>query len=266
LSSSRSIGLGTDKVYVDEGSFGHCMSLLTLEDLSRSCSVSKSWRSFIDSSNGQFLWKNLSLREGVPVVEGKDRNYRGEFKFLRPITIGGRTIARYLGEIVGEVPRMRQDRFLDLRDSQDFFEPGTNKRDTHVVLVDPAFLKITTGPTRPLALDKSGTLVEVPDAERAGIAPKELTVPFSFNNLKALAKYPLAGMENGPVFDPRSEAEVFNQCNAPSDQNRISIMRREVVAREMPFIGDDGQNAQVTNQRREVMTVRLRHFMILWRY
>lgn len=242
------------------GGFGHCMALLTTEELSTSCLVSKSWRLFIDSADGQFLWKNASIREGVPVVEGKNRDYKDEFRFLRPITIGGRTIARYLGEIVGEVPRMRQDRFLELRDSQDFFEPAKFKRDTHLVLVDPALLKIITSPKRPLALDKSRTLVEVPDAERAGIAPEELTVPFSFNNLKVLAKYPLAGMENGPVFDPGSVAEVFNQCNAPSDQNRILIMRKEVVARNTRFNGSHGQNAQVTNRRWEVITVRQRGF------
>lgn len=260
LSSFRSIGRGTGKVYIAQDSFGDCMSFLTIEELARACLISKSWRSFIDSPNGQFLWKNVSLREGVPVVEGQDRNYKDEFRFLRPITIGGKAIARYLGEIVGEVPRMRQDHFLELRSSQDSFEPAKFRRDTHVVLVDPAVVKITVSPNRPLALDESGTLVEVLGAKRAMIAPKELTVPFSFNNLKALAKYPLAGIKNGPVFDSSSEAEVFNQCNAPSDQNRVLIMRKEVVARNTPFTGDHGQKAQVINQRCEVMTVRLRAF------
>lgn len=260
-SSACRLSIGQGICRLDKDSFGRCMGLLTIEELSRSCLVSTSWRLFIDTANGQFLWKNASIREGVPVVEGKDRNYKDEFKFLRPITIGGRTIARYLGEIVGEVPRMREDRFLELRDSSDFFEPARFKRETHVVLVDPAALKITTGLNRPLALDESRTLVEVPEAERTKIVPEELTVPFSFKNLKALAKYPLAGMENGPVFNQTSVGAVFDQCNAPSNQNGILIMRKEVVARNTPFNGDHGQNAQVTNNRSwKVMTVRQRGF------
>jgi hypothetical protein len=248
--SKRScVGRGISKIYGDTGAFGHCLSHVTLKELSRSCSISKNWRSFIDGPNGQFLWKNASLREGVPVVEGKDRNYKEEFKFLRPITIGGKTIARYLGEIVGEVPRMRQDCFLELRDAKDFFEPAKFQRENYVVLVDPAFLKITTGPKRALKLDESGTLVEVPMAERADMATEELIVPFSFKNLITLAEHPLAGKKKGRVFHPTPLAQVLEQCNAPSDHNRIFIMRREVVA-------DNGQIAQRTNRRWKLIKVR----------
>src|SRR5690348_9419457 len=72
--------------------FGHCIGYLTTEELACTCLVTRSWQSFIDSSAGQLFWKNASIREGVPVVEGENRNYREEFSFLRPITIGGRTI------------------------------------------------------------------------------------------------------------------------------------------------------------------------------
>jgi hypothetical protein len=130
-------------------------------------------------------------------------------------------------------------------------------RETHVVIVDPSALKITVSPNRPLAPDVTGTLVEVPAHERAGIIPTEITVPFSFKNLKMLATYPLAGMENGRVFNSDSSPTVFNQCNASQDRNRILIMRKEVVGRNMPF---DGKNVLVTSCGQRVVTVRERAF------
>ncbi|MES2199319.1 MAG: hypothetical protein V4489_04045 [Chlamydiota bacterium] len=135
---------------------------------------------------------------------------------------------------------MREDRFIGLRYAQDFFEPKKSKRNTHVVIVDPSKLKITVSPNRPLKLDATGTLEEVPDAERALIVPQEITIPFSFKNLRMLATYPLARKENGPVFSKNSWSEVFEQCNISSDQNRIIIMREGTVARDMPFNGKQG--------------------------
>ncbi len=72
-----------------------------------------------------------------------------------------------------------------------------------------------------------------------------------------LATYPIAGMENGPVFESRANIEVFNQCNTSQDRNRILIMRREVVGRNRYF---DGQNALVTSYGQRVVTVRERAF------
>jgi hypothetical protein len=232
-------------------------------DFAKSREISKSCKESIDGPLWQALWKQASINEGVPVVEGRNRNYKDDFLFLQPITISGKVIGRYLGEVVGKIPDMREDRFNQLKNSQDFFEPGRLMRETHVVIVDPSALKITVSPNRPLAADATGTLVEVPAHERAEIVPREIMVPFSFKNLKMLAIYPLAGMENGPVFDltsSSSSSRVFNQCNTLQDQNRILIMRKEVVGRNMPFDGEQGQQTLVTSCGQRVVTVRERAF------
>lgn len=233
--------------------FWHCMSFLDLPGLGKARQVAKSWKALIDGQEGQSLWRDLSVREGVSLVEGEGRNYKDDFKFLRPIfAINGKTICQFFGEVVGEVPRMRLDCFARLSEP-DPFELGKLVRENYRVLVDPAAIKTTVGPDRPLALDASGNLVEVSVAERA-----EITVPFSLKNLKMLAKYPLAGMENGPVFNRNLRSVVVDRCNPPSDRNRLLIMRKEVVARGKPFDGEHGQNAQVTNRGLEVATVRQR--------
>jgi hypothetical protein len=228
-------------------------------DFAKSREINKSYKESIDGPLGQVLWKQVSIDEGIPVVEGT-RNYKDDFLFLQPITISSKVIRRYLGEVVGKIPHMREDCFNQLRYSQDFFEPGRLMRETHVVIVDPSALKITVSPKRPLVPDATGTLVEVPVNKRAKIARREITVPFSFKNLKMLATYPVAGMENGPVFAPKSNLEVFDLCNTPPAQNRIPIIRKEVVGRGMFFGGGQGQYKLVTSYGQRVVTARERVF------
>jgi hypothetical protein len=224
----------------------HCVSFLTTEEIGRFCAVSNSWK-----GQEQSLWKQASINEGVPIVEGEGRNYKDDFRFLRPITISNKVFKELLGgEAAQKIPRMREDRFFELKYSQDFFEPGKLKRETHVVVVDPSALKITVGPHRPLALDATGTLIST-----HWFPKKKITVPFSFKNLKMLTTRPLAGMENGPVFNPNSNYDFFNQCNAPPNLNKILIMRKAVVGGGMPF---EAQKALVTSYGQRVVTVRER--------
>ena len=241
--------------------FLNIINFLGASDIANCCPVSKTWRSAIDGPEGHLgIWKSVSIRDGVPIVEGNRASYKDDFAFLHPITISGRIIGQYLGKVVGEVPHMSADRFAELSHARDLFEPQKLQRNTHVVLVDPATLKITVSPSRPLALDDSQTLVEVPQEEQANMVKQELTVPFSFKNLKMLATYPIVESNYGPVFNPDSHADVFDQCNNPSDQNRLLIMRREVVGRRMPVDGERGANAEVINRGLKVVTVRQRAF------
>ncbi|MES2199572.1 MAG: hypothetical protein V4489_05350 [Chlamydiota bacterium] len=232
-------------------------------DLNNFRLVNKTWKRVIDGSEGQILWKEASIREGVPIVQGEDRNYKDDFKFLRPITISSKIIGKYLGEVVGEVPLIRKAVFDRLKCEKDSFEVGKFQRDTHVVIVDPAKLKITISPDRPLELDETGTLIELPVKERAWIVNAELTVPFSFKNLRMLANYPLEKIGMGPVFNKGVEnfgCEVFERCDTPPDQNRILIMRREVFGSDMLFNAKQHQRALVTNRGWKVVTVRQRGF------
>ncbi|MES2199465.1 MAG: hypothetical protein V4489_04790 [Chlamydiota bacterium] len=248
--------------YISDNSLQHCVSFtkITPSDLNNFLLVNKVWKRVIDSPEGQVLWKEASIKEGVPIVQGKNRNHKNDLKILRPITISSKVIGEYLGDVVGDVPLMREDLFTRLKHAQDDFEPEKFQKDTHVVIIDPSKLKITVSPNRPLKLSTTGTLVEVPLEEQENIVPQELTVSFSFKNLKMLATYPLSGKEHGPVFNPVSWPEVFNQCDTPPDQNRILIMRREVVEKGIPFVGEKGQEAWVTNHGWKVVLLRQRGF------
>ncbi|MES2200223.1 MAG: hypothetical protein V4489_08660 [Chlamydiota bacterium] len=232
----------------------------TTSDLNSLRLVNKVWKGVIDGPEGRVLWRRVSIGEGVPIVQGESRDHKDDFRFLLPITISSRIIGKYLGEVVGEVPLMREDVFTRLKHEKDSFEVRKFQRDTHVVIVDPSKLKITVSPNRPLRLDATETLEEVPVAERDQIVKAELTIPFSFKNLRMLAAYPLAGKEKGPVFEGESAPEVFELCNTPLDQNGILIMRRKVVGRNRVFNGEQGQNALVTNRGWKVVTVRQRGF------
>ncbi|MES2199115.1 MAG: F-box protein, partial [Chlamydiota bacterium] len=242
-------------------SFLLCISFLeTTSDLGSSCRVSKVWKKLIDSPQAQVFWKEASIREGVPMVQGENRDHKDDFRFLRSITISKKVIGKYLGEVVGDVPLMSEDLFIRLKTEKDSFEPKKSQRKTHVVIIDPSALKITVSPNRPLDTDATGILVAVPFAKRTKIVPKELTVPFTLRNIKMLATYPLAGKENGPVFDSNSWPEVFNLCNIPPDRNKILIMRRKVVAKNSFFYGNTGQNAFVTKRTWKVVSIRQRGF------
>ncbi|MES2199364.1 MAG: hypothetical protein V4489_04270 [Chlamydiota bacterium] len=237
---------------------------ITTSDLNNPRLVNKEWKKVFDGPLGQVFRDaaatEVSIREGVPMVQGENRDRKDDYMFLRSITISSKVIGRYLGEVVGKVPLMREDRFIQLRYSQDYFEPKNSKRETHIVIVDPSHLKITVGPNRPLREDSEGTLTEVPSKNRSTLPKREITIPFSFKNLKMLADFPLAGNENGPLFRPNCEPKVFNQCNTPPDHNKILIMRKEVTATYSNFDGKQGQRALVTNRKWEVVTVRQRGF------
>ncbi|MES2200224.1 MAG: hypothetical protein V4489_08665 [Chlamydiota bacterium] len=260
VDSLRSSRLPPDQVLSNRELIHQYAAYLELAEIGGLCRVSKVWNESIRGSDGRLFWKSISIREGIPVVQGEYRDHQDDFRFLLPITISGRIIGKYLGKVDGEVPLMSKVHFLKLKSLQDDFEPTKCRRDTHVVIVDPSKLKITVSKDRPLRLDASGTLEEVPSLERALIEKAELTVPFSFKNLKMLTTYPLSRKGNGPVFDKGSGPAVFEQCYTPPDQNRILIMRREVVGTNRLFNSERDQNALVTNRGWKVVTVRQRGF------
>jgi hypothetical protein len=236
---------------LDENTFLHCMSFLKVSELGLIASpISKIWKALIDGNGGHF-WRVVSRIEGVPTVKGGSDG-KEEFRLLYSITISGEMIGKYYGEVVGEVPEIPLDRYLQLRDSKDPFDLTKSMRENYVVLVDPRELKIRVGPpdkagiNRPLFLDESGTLVEVSLENRANIVETDLIVQATLKNLGMFAKYPLAGGDNGPVFySDGCCCYTVERCNAPLQQNGIVIMRKEVVARKMSF---KDQEALVTDQ------------------
>jgi len=131
-------------------------------------------------------------------------------------------MAQYLGEIVGELPRMDERCFSKLCSEQ--------MCNNYVVVVDPAYLQITVGPERPFSLDTSNNLVIAPDKVRSEIRQQELIVPFTLKNLMTLTCFPLKRVSNGPVFDERCDTEVIEPCNAAPTRNSLLIMGKVAQA------------------------------------
>lgn len=130
---------------------------------------------FKASYNDQGIWIGLFSREGIPFVEGKDRDRRADFQVLYPMTISGAKISRFLGEVVGKIPNISEVIFSVLN-APDPFEEGKLMKDTFVFEVVPAHIRRFAGADTPLDLDAEGNLVEVSsDQVQSG---KELVLPF----------------------------------------------------------------------------------------
>ncbi len=213
------------------------------------CLINKDWEKLIDHSEvGNRFWENISIREGVPLVEkGKSKNVRSEFQFLRLLTLSRRVMGQYLGEAVEigfdgkeiepEPRYIRFDRFQELVYSGDPLEPRKFMRHNYLVVVPPRYFKIRVSrENRPLDLDKLGTtLREVPETEE--MDEKDLVIPFSLRNLKMLTKYPLAGGNHGPCFSTSVfsalGSDIFekyeSQAPVQAPWDSIFIMRKESI-------------------------------------
>jgi hypothetical protein len=173
------------------------------------------------------LWTQLSLKEGVPLVKGPDRNRRKDFLTLRPITISGAMINRIIGQVWGEIPCISEVAFNKLY-AEDPFEKGKSIKDTWVLVVLPAYIKRKAGPQTPFKLDDKGNLVKVPEDQVQN--GTELVASLSLENIKMCASYSLKEEEKMCVVcDERSDPEVFEQCGVSSDRTRVYLMRKYIV-------------------------------------
>src|SRR5271155_2879953 len=109
-------------------------------------SVCKGWN---ESCKSQEIWLRLSVRERIPFVEGKDRDRRADFQVLYPITISGKRISRFLGELVGEIPLISAVVFSVLN-APDPFEDGKLMKDTWEFVVVYPLVKRIAGEGTPL--------------------------------------------------------------------------------------------------------------------
>ena len=79
-----------------------------LPTIGRLALVCKLWNEFVNSSQ---LWKQLSEKEGIPLVEcrkGQERNLKSDFRILRSITISGKIISEFFGKMVAAVPPIQE--------------------------------------------------------------------------------------------------------------------------------------------------------------
>jgi hypothetical protein len=232
-----------------------------LPDIAQAACVCKLWNQAFSDQN---LWKALFEKEGIPLVispNGIERNYKEDFKTLYSITISGRIISQFIGKVVEKIPPISEKSFNELEEP-DPYETGKLKRQTFVFVVDPSFVMRTVGKEAPLALDDLGNLIESPERE-SGQSPEntteksELKIPLSLKNIKVLCSYPLKGKENMPVFDERSENEVFEQCNALPDKIAVYFMRRHVIDQGKRMLYDE-QRKLVEDKGFEVTPLRIR--------
>ena len=227
--------------------FLHCAGYLQVADISRFTRVSKRWKELLED---QSLWKLLSQREGIPLVEGEDRDFKNDFRILYPITSSSRIISQFIGKPIGEVPRIRLEVFNRLQ-QPDPFDPQRTMQENYVFVVVPSKVARSTDAATPLELDQSGNLVK---STAGAIEELKLQIPFSLKNLKMLSEHPLKGKENTPVFHKASYVAVFDQCGLCSDKVRIFFMRKHVAdqSRDLPYLQ---QEAKMREQRLEVTPI-----------
>jgi hypothetical protein len=234
--------MSSDLSLYENGCVQRFAEFLEPRDIGRCEAVCKLWT---ESFENQETWIRLSVREGIPFVEGQDRDRRADFKILYPMTISRKKISRFLGELVGEIPLISAVVFGVLN-TPDPFEEGKSFKDTWVFVVDFPLIKRTAGEGTPLDLDKQENLIELPaDKVQNG---KELLIPHSLKNLRMLCSHPLEGKKNMPVFSKKhSSVEVFNQCSASSNKVSIFFMRR-CIAKESSNMTYANQEILVTER------------------
>lgn len=222
-----------------------------LPDIAKATRVCKRWNQLFSDQN---FWKALFAKEGIPLVsstDGRERNYREDFKILYPITFSSRIIGHFFGKVIEKVPPICEEYFNALKEP-DPYETDKLKGETFVFIVVPSLIARTADKETPLLLDESGSLVETSTADK-----QELKIPFSFKNIKVLCSYPLNGKENMPVFNKTSPPEVFEQCRTCPDKISVYFMRRHIIeqSRKESYLE---QKERVKNQGFEVTPLRER--------
>lgn len=215
--------------FTDNHIFHAAVKYLEAGDIVCSGRVCKLWNTFIKD---QSIWKNLFEIEGIPPVissTGQERDYRKDFIAMYRITrVSGRTIKKTFGEMIGKVPPISEEHFNKLK-QRDPFEKEKLMEENYVCVVVPHSIRRTNRET-PLHLDTSGNLIELPK-QNARSEMRELTIPFSLKNLKALSSYPLTRKKNKPVFTEDSLSTVFKQCDVQPKENKVYFIRKHEVNR-----------------------------------
>ena len=193
---------------------------LDLADIPQASRVCKSWNDFI--KNNALLWRTLSEKEGISIVEGEDRDRKEDFKILYPRFVSGKKIGGLFGKVIGPIPPISEKDFNELA-KEDPFEKGELMQETFVFVVRPDKVARTSDQDTPLTLNASNELesIEKPTGE-------VLEIPFSLRNHKMLCSYPLSGKENMPVFDKDSDSDVFEQCDTYPNKVTVYFMRKQV--------------------------------------
>lgn len=205
-------------------------------DIVRNASVCKVWNEFVGVPN---TWKMITQAEKIPLVkskDGKERDYKSDFKILYPRTISWRMIDKYFGTCIGEMPFMSED-FFNKLSQQDPFDKEKKRDETFEYVVIPEFIKRKFGPNLAATVDENGILKITPRSpEDDNVIDEELLIPCKTRNIITLSYYPLAGIENGPVMMEKADDDKFEDLDGCSNKMGIYFMRKEVVGKGQDYL------------------------------
>ena len=192
--------------------FEYILAFLDLADIPQASRVCKYWNEFIKEN--ALIWRTLSEKEGISIVDSTGRNRKEDFKILHPRFISGKMIGRLFGKVIGPIPPISEKDFNALKE-EDPFEKKTKKLkgETFVFVVRPDKVARTLDQDTPLVLNASNELIE--NAGNSTETGELLEIPFSLKNNKMLCSYPLSGKENMPVFWKDSVSEGNQKQKQP---------------------------------------------------
>jgi hypothetical protein len=210
---------------------------LGLSEIGLCTRVCKLWN---EACKNQEIWIGVTIREGIPFVEGQGRDRRADLQVLYPMTISGKRSGGFLGKMIGQIPFISEV-FLNVLNAPDPFEEDKLIKDTFVFIVDFPQIERTVDEETPLDLDEQGNLIELDADQVQKQTGKVLLIPNMPKNLRVLCSHPLKGKENMPVFSKYSSDEVFNQCSVSSNKVSVYFMRRCVAdeTRDMDYPGEE---------------------------
>lgn len=132
---------------------------LGVQDIVRMMRVCGGWRDW--ASENLVVWKNASQHDKIPIVDGKDRNYRDDLKQIRPLVS---SIHGLFGRVLGPVPPISEETFRKFTTNDpDPFGEG-NFRDNFMLFIDPSYIERQVDKDTPLAL-RGNSLAKVSPAK-----------------------------------------------------------------------------------------------------
>lgn len=155
----------------------HIFSFLEPKEIAAVERTSKFWQ-----ESTLPCWKTLCIREKMIPEMSSPESYKKIFKNLYPDSFGPQFYKDYMGDI-DSIPEIPQN-YIQRSTDPDLFERGLIK-DTHQLVLIPAFITIQLSAESSLTLDDQERLVENPGAK--GVERK-IRVPVTINNISMIGE------------------------------------------------------------------------------
>ncbi len=198
------------------------------------CHWGSACKSLLTASERAPYWWDQFVKEKIPFVEGKNRNLKSDFGTLYPITLSGRIIEQFFGEIVGEIPTISVEWFNRLSQPESYEKKEIMAKNWALILEPPA-LRRRFAKHLSVTLDANGNLRIFPRMKKdaATATETEFVIPFTLSNFRILCCYPLSGGENKPIFDWSESSDAPFQFCPPPTTKVIPHLMRKLSPREM---------------------------------